>query len=391
MRTQVGIVGAGPAGLLLSQLLALRGIESVVIENRSREYCVERQRAGVLEHVTTEALIAAGVGERLLRERILDPGVALRFGGRSRFLNFEQLTGKAVTVYPQHNVVRDMIDVRLAAGARIDFEVSEVTLHDIGTTSPSIRYRDRDGNPREILCDFIAGCDGYHGIARPSIPAGVLTEYERVYPFAWLGILSDAPPFPDLMYCLHERGFALLSKRTDHIGRIYLQVPFDEDPARWTAEEFWDELYRRLEGDEPVRPAKGPLLGDFSIAQLRSWVCEPMQFGRLYLCGDAAHIVPPTGAKGMNQAIADVTILARALQAHYTRLGDELLEQYSATALRRIWKVEKFSWYMSQMLHRFPNNSPFEYKMQLAELDYVTSSDLGARALAEQYVGLPLE
>ena len=392
MRVRVGIVGAGPAGLLLGQLLHLAGIESVIIENRSRAYCESRVRAGLIEQGSVDLLVASGVGERMRREGLVHDGNALRFGGRSHRIDFLGLTGKRITIYGQQEIVKDMIAVRLAAGGRIDFEVDDVTLHDLTSERPTIRYRDASGAAQELVCDFIAGCDGFHGVARPTIPAGVLTAFDRIYPFSWLGILSESPPLShELLYVLHDRGFALFTMRSNAISRLYLQVDADEDVDAWSDDRIWAELHARLEGDEPAPPLpEGPVVQK-GVTPMRSYVVEPMQYGRLFLAGDAAHIVPPTGAKGMNLAFADVNVLARARGAFYADGGTSALDAYSTTCLRRVWKAERFSWWMTSMLHRYPNRSPFEQRLQMAELDYVTSSHAGSESLAENYVGLPFE
>jgi p-hydroxybenzoate 3-monooxygenase len=393
MRVQIGIVGAGPAGLLLSHLLQLAGIESIVLERQSRRYCEDRVRAGVIEQGTRDVLIESGLGERLQREGLFHEGVALRFEGRSHRIDFAGLTGgKGVTVYGQQEIVKDMIAARLAAGSRLEFDVADVTIHDVETDRPKIRYHDGAGKAQEVACDFIAGCDGYHGVCRPSIPQGVLHAFERVYQFGWLGILAEAKPVSEeLIYVNHPRGFALLSMRSTSVCRIYLQCKPDEDPGAWSDERFWDELDRRLEGVDVVKPARGRSLRPKDVTQMRSWVSEPMRFGRLFLAGDATHIVPPTGAKGMNLAMADVSVLARALAAFYEDGSTALLDGYSQTCLRRVWKAERFSWWMTTMLHQFEDKSAFERRLQLAELDYVTSSRAGAESLAENYVGLPME
>jgi p-hydroxybenzoate 3-monooxygenase len=392
MRVQVGIVGAGPAGLLLSRLLHLAGIESVIIENRSRAYCEARVRAGLIEQGSVDLLVASGVGERMGREGLVHDGNALRFAGRSHRIDFLGLTGKRITIYGQQEIVKDMIAVRLANGGRIDFEVEDVTLHDLTSDRPTIRYRDAAGAPQELACDFIAGCDGFHGVSRPAIPDGVLTAFDRIYPFSWLGILSESRPLSDeLLYVLHDRGFALFTMRSHTISRLYLQVDADDDEANWSDARIWDELDARLEGDDPAPLLpRGPVLQK-GITPMRSYVVEPMQYGRLFLAGDAAHIVPPTGAKGMNLAFADVNVLAAALRAFYAGEGTRALDAYSATCLRRVWKAERFSWWMTSMLHRYPNRTPFEQRLQMAELDYVTSSRAGAESLAENYVGLPFD
>ena len=390
MRTQVGIVGAGPAGLVLSHLLHLRGIESIVIENRSRSYVEERVRAGVLEQGTVDLLTQTGVGERMKREGLVHYGVELRFGGCGHRIDFKALTGgKGITIYSQQEVLKDLNNARIAAGGQVVFEVEDVSVHDFDNGKCKIRFR-KDGEPYQINCDFIAGCDGFHGVCRPSIPDGVLTEYERVYPFGWLGILAEAPPSSDeLIYAHHDRGFALLSMRTPHISRLYLQCDPDEDLSLWPDERIWQELHLRLASDG-WKLTEGPVLQK-GITGMRSFVVEPMQYGRLFLAGDSAHIVPPTGAKGLNLAVADVQILARGLEQFY-RTGKQCqLNRYSATCLRRVWKVQRFSWWMTSMLHRFPDANAFDRRRQLAELDYVTSSRAASQTLAENYVGLPLE
>jgi p-hydroxybenzoate 3-monooxygenase len=392
MRTQIGIVGAGPAGLLLSHLLHLRGIDSIVIEARSREYVEARIRAGVLEQGTVDLLNETGLGERLRREGLTHAGINLRFGGRSRRVDFVELTGgKAVTVYGQHEVVKDLIAARLAEGGTILFEVSDVGVHDLDGTSPTIRFRDQAGDTQEIACDFIAGCDGFHGVCRPAIPPGVLTGYERVYPFAWLGILAESPPVShELIYTHHPRGFALFSMRSPTITRLYLQCAPDEDIANWPDERIWQELHTRLEGEETPNLIEGPVLQK-GITPMRSFVVEPMRHGRLFLAGDAAHIVPATGAKGLNLAVADVRILAHAFETYYASGSTDLFSTYSETCLRRVWKAQRFSWWMTSMLHRFDSHSAFDLQVQLAELDYVTSSRAAAQSLAENYVGLPMD
>lgn len=393
MRTQVGIVGAGPAGLMLSHLLHLHGISSVIVEARSRAYVEARVRAGVLEQGTVDLLNETGVGERMRRESLTHRGIALRFSGRSHRIDFVDLTGgRAVTVYGQQEVVKDLIAARLAAGGQIVFEASIVSVHDLDGTAPAIRFRGPDGRVEEMICDFIAGCDGHHGVCRPSVPAGALTVYERIYPFAWLGILAESPPISEeLIYAHHERGFALFSMRSPRITRLYLQCAPDEDLTGWPDERIWQELRARLgDGDDIPALVDGPIL-EKGVTAMRSMVVEPMRYGRLFLAGDAAHIVPPTGAKGLNLAIADVRILARAIGAFYASGRTDLLDSYSATCLRRVWKTQRFSWWMTSLLHRFHGQSEFDRRVQLAELDYVTSSRAASQSLAENYVGLPLE
>jgi len=389
-RTQVGIVGAGPAGLVLSQLLHLQGIESVVVENRSRQYVEERVRAGVLEQGTVDLLNEMGVGERVKREGLVHHGIELRFNGRGHRIDFKELTGgKGITIYSQHEVVKDLTNARIAAGGQVLFEVEDVSVSDFDSITPKIRY-EKDGHAYELACDFIVGCDGFHGICRPSIPAGVLTEYERIYPFGWLGILAEAPPSStELIYTNHDRGFALLSMRSERISRLYLQCKPDEDLSLWPDQEIWKELHTRF-ASEGWKLTEGPVLQK-GVTGMRSFVVEPMQYGRLFLAGDSAHIVPPTGAKGLNLAIADVRVLARALADFYATKRQDLLHQYSQTCLRRVWKVQRFSWWMTSMLHRFPDENPFDRRRQLAELDYVTGSRAASQSLAENYVGLPME
>jgi p-hydroxybenzoate 3-monooxygenase len=387
--TQVGIIGAGPAGLFLSELLRQQGIESVVIESRSRQYVEDRVRAGVLEQATVDLLTAMGLGARMKREGLVHHGIELQFNGRRHRIDFEDLTGgKGVTIYSQREVVRDLTSARLAAGGSIYFEVDDVSLHDV-TNNPRIAYV-QDGETFEIQCDFIAGCDGFHGTCRPSIPQGVVTIYDREYPFGWLGILAEAPPSSDeLIYSAHDRGFALLSMRSPQISRLYIQCDPDEDIAHWPDEKIWQELETRL-GVDNWRLTRGSVLQK-GVTGMRSFVVEPMQYGRLFLAGDSAHIVPPTGAKGLNLAVADVQVLARALKEFYVTGRDNLLNAYSEVCLRRVWKVQRFSWWMTSMLHRFPDETPFDHKRRLAELDYVTSSRAASQSLAENYVGLPLD
>jgi p-hydroxybenzoate 3-monooxygenase len=391
MRTQVGIVGAGPAGLLLSHLLHLRGIESVVLDNRSRAEIEATIRAGVLEQGTVDILKATGVGERMAREGLEHHGIELRFGGRGHRIDFPSLTGgKSVMVYAQHEVLKDLIKARLEAGGALHFDVRHVSVYDLDTSSPRIRFRSKEGALTELECDFIAGCDGTNGVCRPSIPTETLTVYEKVYPFGWFGILCNAPPSSnELIYALHESGFALVSTRSPDIQRMYFQVDPGDKVENWSDDRIWAEFRRRLATVDDWAPKEGPIFSKV-IVGMRSFVAEPMQYGRLYLAGDSAHVVPPTGAKGLNLAVADVRVLADAFAQFYGSGKAELLAQYSSVALRRVWKAERFSWWMTSMLHRFPGGDEFQYRMQLAELDYVTSSSAGATALAENYVGLPM-
>lgn len=389
MRTQIGIVGAGPAGLVLAHLLRLEGIESVVIEDKSRDYIEHRLRAGLLEQGSADLLIETGVGERLLRERMLHHGLYIKFKGEMHRIDFQDLVGKAVMIYAQQEVVKDLVAARLAAGAPILFEAAQAALHDITGTRPRISFTHK-GTKQEIECDFIAGCDGFHGVSRRSIPGDKIALFERDYPFAWLGILADAPPTEDeLVYTHHERGFALLTMRTPQLSRLYLQCGRDEDISNWSDERIWEEFRLRSAG-EGRKLAEGPIVQK-AITDMRSFVAEPMQYGRLFLAGDAAHIVPPTGAKGMNLAIADVRVLARALVAYYKSGRTDLLESYSRICLRRVWKVQRFSWWVTQLLHRFADDNTFDQRRQLADIDYVTSSRAGSMNWAENYVGLPME
>ncbi len=387
--TQVGIVGAGPAGLLLSHLLHLAGIDSVVLESRTREYVEHRVRAGVLEQGTVDLLTEAGLGERLHREGLQHHGIELRFGGRGHRIDMTALTGgRAIVVYGQQEVVKDLIAARLAANGALLFGVSDLSVHDLDRAAPSICCQ-HDGEDLVVRCDIIAGCDGFHGVCRGAIPAGVLSVFERVYPFAWLGILAKAPPtHEELIYAYHEHGFALYSMRSPEITRLYLQVPPAEDIALWPDARIWGELHARLETDDGWKLEEGPVL-EKGITGMRSYVTEPMQYGRLYLAGDSAHIVPPTGAKGMNLAVADVRVLARALTRFFDGGRDDLLAAYSLTCLKRVWRAEHFSWWMTSMLHRFPDDDGFGHRLQRAQLDYVVGSPAAAASLAENYVGLP--
>ncbi|MFZ0319967.1 MAG: 4-hydroxybenzoate 3-monooxygenase [Candidatus Sulfotelmatobacter sp.] len=388
IRTQVGIVGAGPAGLVLAHLLHRQGIHSVVVESRSREYCEQRVRAGVLEQGTVDLLTKMGVGERMKREGLIHDGVEIRFREQGHRIDFKALTGRGITIYAQQEVVKDLIAARRAADADIFFEVERVTVHDFDSTTPKIRF-DNHGEPSEILCDFIAGCDGFHGVCRPSIEK-FLTIYERVFPFAWLGILAAATPSSDeLIYCYHERGFALHSMRTPEITRLYLQCAPEEDLEQWSDARIWEELQRRLATRDGRRLTEGPILQK-GVTGMRSFVTEPMQHGRLYLAGDAAHIVPPTGAKGLNLAVADVRVLAAAFAEFYASGNLQLLEGYSEACLRRVWLVQRFSLWMTSVLHRIPGSDSFEEHRQLADLDYLTSSHAAAQSFAENYVGLPM-
>jgi p-hydroxybenzoate 3-monooxygenase len=390
-RTQVGIVGAGPAGLMLGQLLHLQGIDSVILENRSRQYVVERVRAGVLEQGTVDLMREAGVGGRLAREGMRHDGIYLAFGGARHRIDMAGLTGgRAITIYGQNEVVHDLIEARLETGRPLYFEVEDVSVHGLESPRPSIRFRN-EGEAHEISCDIVAGCDGFHGICRPAIPASRLCLYERVYPFGWLGILAEAAPSShELVYSLHANGFALFSMRSPKVTRLYLQCAPDEDLSQWSEERIWAELRTRLATDDGWRPNEGPIFQK-GVTGMRSFVAEPMRFGRLFLAGDAAHIVPPTGAKGLNLAMADVYRLAAAVAA-FSRSGDEaLLNRYSERALVRTWRAQRFSWWMTSMLHRSDSDNPFDHRRQLAELEYLVSSRAAMTSLAESYTGAPFE
>jgi p-hydroxybenzoate 3-monooxygenase len=387
IRTQVAIIGAGPAGLVLSHLLYLEGIESVVIEARSREYCEQRVRAGVLEQGTVDLLTEMGVGERMKSEGLVHNGLQFRVNGSTHRIDFETLTGKGVTIYAQQEVIKDLIAARLQSKGEIRFEVGDVSVQEFLSHQPRVRFT-QNGKEYELTCDLLAGCDGFHGVCRSSIPRDRSTVYERVFPFAWLGILAAAPPSSEeLMYCYHERGFSLHSMRTPEIVRLYLQCAPDEDLEQWPDERIWEELERRLGNSNGHRLTEGTILQK-SVTAMRSFVLDPMQYGRLYLAGDAAHIVPPTGAKGLNLAVADVRVMARAIAHFYSSGSTQLLDAYSETCLKRVWLVQRFSLWMTSTLHRFPGNDPFEQQRQLAELNYLASSEAAARAFAENYIGL---
>jgi p-hydroxybenzoate 3-monooxygenase len=389
LQTKVGIIGAGPAGLLLSHLLHLEGIESVVLEARSRAYVEQRVRAGVLEQGTVDLLLDKGLGDRLRREALVHHGIELRFDGRGHRIALSDLTGgRAIWIYGQQEVVKDLIKARLEAGATIHFEVADVRATDIDASNPVISFR-KDGRQYALNCDFVAGCDGFHGVSRDAIPPGVLRTYNHTYPFGWLGILAAVAPSTDeLIYAYHDRGFALHSLRSHEISRLYIQVAPDEDIAQWPDDRIWEELRLRLATDDGWTLADGPVL-EKGITPMRSFVVEPMQYGRLFLAGDAAHIVPAAGAKGLNLAVHDVRILAEALSAWYHAGTDDLLERYSDTCLRRAWRVQDFSAFMSLMLHRYSDDDGFRGRLQRAQLEYVCSSEAAARSLAENYVGLP--
>jgi p-hydroxybenzoate 3-monooxygenase len=390
VRTQVGIVGAGPAGLLLARLLALDGIDSVVLERRTPEYLRGRIRAGLLEQGTVDLLTAAGVGDRLNRERLIHEGLELAIEGTRHRIDLKALTGKVVTIYGQAEVQKDLMAAHEAMGTPIVYEAQDVSLHGLTTDRPQLRYH-KDDKSHEVSCDFIAGCDGFHGVSRQAIPQEVIRIYERLYPFGWLGILSDTPPVHhELIYTNHERGFALCTMRSLKRSRYYLQVTADEDVADWSDDRFWTELKRRIPLDAAATLSTGPSI-EKSVAPLRSFVAEPMRYGRLCLAGDSAHIVPPTGAKGLNLAAADVRFLSQALNAYYANATSDLLEGYSAKCLSRVWKAQRFSWWMTGLTHRFAEASPFERRAQAAELAYLAGSQAAQTVLAENYVGLSWE
>ncbi|HET6147024.1 MAG TPA: 4-hydroxybenzoate 3-monooxygenase [Polyangia bacterium] len=389
--TQVAIIGAGPAGLVLSHLLARAGIQSIVLENRTRVHVERRVRAGVLEQGTVELLDELGLSDRLHREGLVHHGVLLTFGGRRHRIALSDLTGgRSITIYGQQELVKDLIGARLTAGGAIEFEVEEVSLSDLESARPRVRFR-KDGVVHELACDFIAGCDGFHGVSRPSIPPGVLSVYERAYPFAWLGILAAVPPSTDeLIYARHPRGFALHSLRSSQISRLYIQVDPGEQLDNWSDDRIWQELRARLATDDGWALRDGPVL-ERGIALHHSFVVEPMQHGRLFLAGDAAHIVPPTGAKGLNLAVADVRVLARAIGTWYASGATAALDDYSARCLARVWRVQEFSSWMSTLLHPLPDATPFDERLSQARLEWICKSEAASRSLAENYVGLPFE
>src|SRR5262245_33947271 len=387
MRTQVAIIGAGPAGLLLGQLLQRQGIDNVILERQTAEHVLSRIRAGLIEQSTVDLLDEAGVGARMHREGLVHDGTQLCVDGVRHRIDFRELTGKTVMVYGQTEITRDLMDGRKAAGRPTVYSAYDVALHDVFGEHPRVTWR-ADGKAQEVQCDFVAGCDGFHGICRKSVPPGAIKNYERVYPFGWLGLLSDTPPVsPELIYVRHRLGFALCSMRSPTRSRYYLQCSLAEDVDAWPDERFWEELKLRLDDEARAALVTGPSL-EKSIAPLRSFVAEPMRFGRLLLAGDASHIVPPTGAKGLNLAASDVYYLSQALVEFYQQKSNAGLDHYSARALARVWKAERFSWWMTTLLHTFPDQA-FEAKMQAAELDYIFNSRIAAWALAENYVGLP--
>jgi p-hydroxybenzoate 3-monooxygenase len=390
-RTQVGIIGAGPAGLMLGHLLHLSGIDSVILEIRSRDYVVERVRAGVLEQGTVDLMASAGVADRLGREGMRHDGVYIAFGRRRHRIDMAALTGgRAITIYGQNEVVKDLIDARLASGRLLHFEVENVAPLELTSQTPRIRF-DAHGETHELVCDFIAGCDGFHGVCRPAVPSAELQVYEREYPFGWLGILARAAPASDeLVYSNHERGFALFSMRSPMVTRLYLQCAPDENVDAWSDDRIWSELRLRLQMDDGWCPNEGPIFQK-GVTGMRSFVAEPMRYGRLFLAGDAAHIVPPTGAKGLNLAMADVSRLAEGLGAYYASRSEVLLDQFSERGLRRTWRAQRFSWWMTTMLHRLDSDNAFDRKRQIAELEYLVSSQAAMTSLAENYVGTPFD
>jgi p-hydroxybenzoate 3-monooxygenase len=388
VRTQVAIIGAGPAGLLLSRLLHLQGVDSVVLENRSRDYVEARVRAGILEQHTVDTLVAAGVGDRLRREGLEHSGIHLQFPGTRHHLDFAELCGRTVTAYGQTEVVKDLVAAQLAGGPPLLFEVSDVAPEDVDSDSPRVRFTDAEGRPQVLECDVVAGTDGFHGVSRPVVTAGTHGQlWERTYPYAWLGILADAAPATDeLIYAWHPEGFALYSMRSPSVSRLYLQVDPSEEIADWSDERIWDALDTRL--DVPGWSVNRGSITEKSILPMRSFVSSPMRHGRLFLAGDAAHIVPPTGAKGLNLAVADVTLLATALVRLLQEKETDLVDAYSATALRRVWRCTHFSWWMTSMLHTAGDD--FDAQLQLSQLQRVCSSEAAARELAENYTGLPV-
>ncbi|UFS67516.1 4-hydroxybenzoate 3-monooxygenase [Paracoccus denitrificans] len=388
MRTQVVIIGGGPSGLLLGQLLHRKGIEAVVLERKTRDYVLGRIRAGVLETGLVRLMEEAGVSDRLHREGFVHDGTQIAWDGGMFHIDFKQLTGTPVVVYGQTEVTRDLYDAREAAGAQTIFEVEDVVIHDADSDRPHVTYT-RAGQGHRIDCDFVAGCDGFHGISRQTIPLDVRREYEKTYPFGWLGILSETPPVhEELIYASSDRGFALCSMRNANLSRYYIQCALSDHTSDWTDAAFWDELRRRLPEDVADRLVTGPSI-EKSIAPLRSFVTEPMRWGRLFLCGDAAHIVPPTGAKGLNTAASDVQYLYNGLVQYYRDKDSEGIDRYSEKALLRVWKAERFSWWFSGLLHRYPHQSPFDLKMQKADIAFLRDNESQQRAFAENYVGLP--
>ena len=390
IKTQVGIIGAGPAGLMLSQLLAREGIDNVVIENRSRDYCEARIRAGLLEQGSIDLLNEVGAGERMMRDGLSHDGIELRFDGIGHRIDIQQLTGRNVMIYGQHEIVKDLNALRLSQGAQILFETADARLHDITTNKPRITCT-HGGEAVEIECAIVAGCDGFHGISRPAIPMTKAVHYDHPYPMAWVGVLVEAPPVHhELIYSATKHGFALYTMRSNTVSRLYLQCPPDDDIAAWSDERIWEQLELRLEGGTDHKLPRGPIVQK-GITEMRSFVCEPMQHGNLFLAGDSAHIVPPTGAKGMNLALADVRRLARVTADYLKRNRRDGLDSYSQKCLKRVWRAQHFSWWMTCLMHNFDHYNAFENRAQASERDYVTSSEAGARVLAENYAGMPYD
>jgi p-hydroxybenzoate 3-monooxygenase len=390
MRTQVGIIGCGPAGLFLAHLLHRMGIESVILENKSRAYVEERVRAGVLESGTVDVMEQMGLTDRLKRERMIDEGLDIRFNRKKVWLPFEELAGgRNVSIYGQQEVVKDLIAARLKDGGQILFEAEATKIDDIETDRPKIRFK-HNGKDDVLECDFVAGCDGFYGVSRPTLPRSVITEYDREYSFGWFGILSHSPPIKEMTYSNNERGYALCSRRSPKVSRHYIQVPSDTDPESWSDAQFWDELHKRMDDEGVGEIIEGEIFQK-NVAPLRSFVASPMQHGRLFLAGDAVHIVPPTGAKGLNLAVADVRVLSMGLEEFYKKGKMDRLNRYSEVCLRRVWKTIRFSNYMTNLLHRFPEHTPFDRQLQLAELEYLTVSRAARATIAENYVGLPFE
>ena len=388
MKTQVAIIGGGPSGLLLSQLLHVRGIDSVVLERKTKHYVLGRIRAGVLERGLLGLMREAGVDQRVQQEGYPHDGTLVSYGDQMFRVDFKKHTGHAVMVYGQTEVTRDLYAAREAAGGKIEFNVEAVVIKDADTTAPNVTYV-VNGQTRRIDCDFVAGCDGFHGVSRNTIPDDVRREYEKVYPFGWLGILSETPPVNhELIYANSERGFALCSMRNENLSRYYIQCSLSDSPDDWTDTAFWQELKRRIPADQAEKLITGPSI-EKSIAPLRSFVTEPMRWGRLFLCGDAAHIVPPTGAKGLNTAASDVHYLYNALRDFYENGSEIGIDAYSQKALARVWKAERFSWWFSSLMHRYPDQTTFDHRIQVAELEFLRSSDAAQKAMAENYVGLP--
>ena len=392
MRTQVAIIGAGPSGLLLGQLLHKAGIDNIIIERQSGEYVLGRIRAGILEQITVDLLTEVGVGERVKAEGTVHHSIELVFANQRHAIDVHGLTGgKVVTAYGQTEVTRDLMDARSAAGLPTIYSAANVTVNDFDTDHPVVRF-EKDGQTHEVACDFIAGCDGFHGVCRASVPKGAITEFEKVYPFGWLGVLADVPPVSThaIVYANSERGFGLCSMRSLTRSRYYVQCPIGDKVEAWSDDRFWDELRRRLDPEMAERMVTGPSI-EKSIAPLRSFVAEPMRFGRLFLAGDAAHIVPPTGAKGLNLAASDVKYLSSAFIDHYIEKSSAGIDHYSRQALARVWRAERFSWWLTSLMHQFPDTAGFGQKVQEAELDYLVNSEALSRSLSENYVGLPLD